>query len=325
MAFQDKVYNEVALSDSTMYKYFNTNGALTARLIDSIKNSEKIDEKMIEEQLIQIKRSRISPLYDDVINAFLSGDIVILYSNSNNILEAFPFFVTKTGHGVSAFIFINNYGKITSDLKNTSVKYVDIPMKNLYALMEGAYVAREFALNPKKFSRSTALMKICAEVYSQMFIRIFNKEYSLVMDEEASVKVTFAVAKFFLENVWPLTSSELSFAYARTIATQKVNYDLSMLNDEYDSVGITTVESLIKFLSTVTPRMRALTLRLFTDQYMRLYHPGALFSMETLPYFLFTVESAMVGAFIINQPIINDILKTVKGIKNYYPELLKVI
>lgn len=325
MAFNEKVYTEVALSDSTMFKLFNTKGAITARLISAINNSEKIDEKMIEEQIIQIRRSRLSPLYENVINAFLDGDIVILFANAKNVLEAFPFFVSKTSGGVKSFIFINNYGKITTDLKDTSTKYVDIPMKNLYSLMEGAYIAREYALNPKKFSRSMALMKICADIYTQMFLRIFNKEYSLVMDEEASAKVTFAVAKFFLENVWEPVSSELSFAYARTIASQKNVYDFSVLNDEYDSAGITNIEDLIKFLATVTPRMRALTLRLFTDQFMRLYHPGALFSMETLPYFLFTVESAMMGAFIINQPIINDIAKMVKGIKNFYPELLKVL
>lgn len=325
MAFRDKIYTEVALSDSMLYKTFNVSGTLTARLVETIKNSEKVDEKMIEEQLLQIKRSRVSPLYEDVINSFLTGKIVLLFSNVSNVLEAFPFFVTKTGHGVCSFIFLNNYGKITTDLKDSTTKYVDIPMKNLYALMEGAYVAREYALNPAKFGRSITLMKICTEVYTQMFLRIFNKEYSLVMDEESTAKVSFAVSKFFLENVWNTSSSELSFAYARSIAGQKVTYDFTMINDEYNAIGITNIDELIKFLSTVTPRMRALTMRLFTDQFMRLYHPAALFSIETLPYFLFSVESVMIGSFIVNQPIINDILKTVKGIKNYYPELLKIV
>lgn len=323
MTYRDDIYTEVALSDSTMYKYFNAAGALTQKLVASIKNSEEVEPKWVEEQLIQIKRSRISPLADDVIHSFDIKEIHVIYTHEKSTLEALPFFVTKSGMGVTAFIFINNYGKIVSDIRDPNIKYLDIPMKNLYALLEAAYVARKYALNPRLFTRNIGLMKICVDAYVQMYLRILNKEYSLVMDEEASIKTSFAIAKFFLDNVWGDLTPDMSFNYARVASTQKITYDLTQLNDEYNAMAITNIEDLMKFLSTITPRMKSLTMRLFTDQFMRTYQPSALFSLETLPYFLFVLQSTMVGAFLVNQPMVNDILKIVKGATHYYPELLK--
>ena len=71
--------------------------------------------------------------------------------------------------------------------------------------------------------------------------------------------------------------------------------------------------------------MEKLNLRYFTDYYIRTYKGSAIFGMECLPYFLFTISSALLGSFIVNQPIITDITKRIKNINIFYPELVKVL
>ena len=46
---------------------------------------------------------------------------------------------------------------------------------------------------------------------------------------------------------------------------------------------------------------------------------------ECLPYFLYTIEASMIGSFIVNQPMIADITKNIKGMNTFYPELTKAI
>ena len=50
-----------------------------------------------------------------------------------------------------------------------------------------------------------------------------------------------------------------------------------------------------------------------------------MFSLECLPYFLFTIQSSAIGSFIVNQPMISDITKGIKGMNTFYPELVKAI
>ena len=81
----------------------------------------------------------------------------------------------------------------------------------------------------------------------------------------------------------------------------------------------------MKFIATFSPRLGALNFRYFVQCFINTYKATSMFGMECLPYFLFTIQSSMIGSFIVNQPIISDITKTIKGMNNFYPELVKII
>lgn len=322
----DELYTEASLSDTVLYHYFNSHGEMTQTILTAIKNSIKIDASYIEEQLIQMKRLKMGALVDDVIGAFNNNDIVLLYSNVKKIPQAFPFFAAKSNGKVTVFIFLNNYSKIVNvgrDKHDT----LDIGMKDLYALMESAYIAFKYSMYTKGFIRSTGLMKICAQIYVQMFMRIFNREYALVSDRETYDKVSFVIGKFFLANVWGSQNSEINYSYAKGILdTTNINSQMLMsLDDEYESHQIHNIEELISFIKTISPRLETLNLRYFSERWMNTFKPSALFGIESITYFLFIVEATMIGSFLVNQPIINDILKNTKGINIFYPELVKAI
>lgn len=317
---------EASLSDSVIYKSYNGNSELTRIIIHAIQKSTVITEEYIQEQIMQIKRTNISPLVDEVLDAYSNGDITLLYSDIKKVPSALPFFATKMNGKIKVFIFANNYGTISKAKNGSGEKYLNISMKDLYVLMEGALVAYKLALYPQKITRSLALMKITTNIYTNMIVRIFNKEYALSMDPSLYSKVSFCLGKFFIERVWDYHNESIVINYAKSSSTEGMSQEeLTMINDEYDNAEIKSVDQLIKFISGLSPRIKTLNFRYFVQCYINTYKASTIFGLECLPYYLFTIQSSMIGSFIVNQPIISDVTKTIKGMGNFYPELVKII
>lgn len=326
MSNNETFITEGSLSDSVIYKSFNNNSEMTTTILSAIKDSIVIDRSYIEEQLMQMSRTRISPLSELVIDAYKDGDITLLFAKNKKVPQALPFFVTKLQGSIKAIIFVNNYGTISQSEKDSSKKYLNISMKDLYALMEGAYVAREYALKPYKVSKSLQLMKLCSNVYSGMISRILNREYATANDLNLHQVVIFCTSKFFMERVWMCENEDVIFTYAKSNITSTLNLNLlTEVNDEYNEKHIETVDQLIAFLREYNPKLKQLTFRYFIQCYINSYKAGALFGLECLPYFLYTLNTVMVGSFIVNQPVITDITKNIKGMNRFYPELLKAV
>ncbi len=323
----DELFNEVALSDTFVYKSFNKTAELSTILTAAVRDSVIITEKYIDEQLLTIKRIKLSPIQDNVISAFLEGNIVLVYSNVKKVPSIVPFFTTKQGSKIRTFVFMNNCSKLVKDKNDLNHQYLEIPPKNLYALMEGAYVSYQYSLYPNKIIRSVGIMKPCADTYTSMVMRILNKEYALSMDPEAYDKVAFCVSQFFIETVWGITNGEQIFSYARqnkTIKDNTANY-LGALHDEYDDANIYSIDQLINFIKTLTPRLSSLSARYFFQRWIETYKYSASFAMESLPYFMYVMTCTIIGSFLINSPLIAEMIKDVKGMRNYYIELEKVL
>lgn len=326
MQKKDIVVTEGSLADSVIYKSFNKNSEMTTIILSAIKDSIVIDKTYIEEQLLQIERTRISPLSESVVKSFNDGEIVILYAKNKKVPQAFPFFVTKIKGEIKAFIFINNYATISKSETDGSKKYLNISMKDLYVLMEGAYTAREYAVYPIKVTKSMQLMKICSSIYTNMVLRILNKEYALSMDQVTYQNVVFCISRFFMERVWMYNNEDVITTYAKGNILGTVNIsNIMTVSNMYTEKEIKTFDELIEFLKEICPRMKSLTFRYFLQCYINTYKSGAMFGLECLPYFLYTIETTMIGSFLVNQPLIADITKTTKGMNQFYPELVKAI
>lgn len=324
-----KLLTESSLVDTVVYRSFNKNSELNKIIVSGIKNSIPIDKSYIAEQLMQINRTKISPLSDEVLNAYYNGNIVLLYCKKANIPQALPFFASKIKGKITVIIFVNNYGQILKAESNDQ-KYLSISMKDLYVLLEGAYIAYRYAVLPVKVTKDLGLMKISTQLYTSMIMRILNKEYAISMDQALYASVSFVIARFFIERVWmSVMGDDLNFSYARSVIDKtKVGVDMNditVTNDLYTEAHIQSADELVKFLSTLSPRLKTLNFRYFLQCYINTFKPGAMFSLECLPYFLFTIEASLCGSFIVNQPILSDITRNTKGMNTFYPELVKAI
>ena len=323
------LFTEAALVDSVTYKSLNNNAELMKLILTAIKDSIVIDQSYIQEQLIQIKRTKISPLADDVLRAYENGHIVLLYSKTKRIPQLLPFFTTKVKGEIKVFIFVNNYGTITKSDFNSEEKFLNISMKDLYVLMEGAYSSYRYALYPAKVVKSLGLMKLCTNIYVAMLMRILNKDYAVSVDRELHQKVSFVIGTFFLKSIWMSTNDDINFAYACNsckVGSEGIDkVSMLQLAEEYAARNIQTIEEMLEYLKTLSPRFNGLNFRYFLQWYINTYKASAIFGLECLPYFLYTIQATMIGSFLVNQPIISDIVKNIKGMNTFYPELVKAI
>jgi len=323
---ENDLYSEAALVDSVLYKSFNNNSELTSTLLSAMKNGIILDSSYIQEQIMQIQRTRISPLADAVLQAYENGDILLMYSKVKKVPDPLPFFITKIQGSVKAVIFVNNRGTIAQSSLDSSEKYLNISMKDLYVLMEGAYVALKYAKQPDRFTKSLGLMKLSANLYTNMIMKILIREYSLANDQDLYNVVSFCIGKFFLKNIWMSNNEDINFSYAKSCINTRGGINLSPIvqaNDEMEANPITTITDLINFLKGLSPRFKELNFRYFVQCYINMYKAPAMFSMECLPYFLFTIQSAMIGSFVVNQPMISEVTKNTKGMNLFYNELVK--
>lgn len=319
------IFQESSLSDSIIFRSFNSQAEFSVIINKAITYGRIVEKELMEEQLIQIRRTRLSPLVDDVLLALDKGDIILVYAKNQKIPQALPFTIAKIQGKIKAFIFVNNYGNIVSNPKVNGGEYLSIAMKDLYVLLEGAYTAMNYFKNPVAITRSLGLMKSCVGVYTGMFLRILNKEYALSLDQEVYDRVSFVVGRFFLDRVWESKNEDINTSYAMSTILNPNKMDLAIVNDSYKAANISNIEELIAFLKTLSPRLAPLTFRYFTQCYLTIYKASAIFSMECLPYFLFVMESTLIGSFLVNQPIISDIIKSNKNVSKFYGELVKVI
>lgn len=314
------------VSDSYLMKKMDQNAGITSRILQAIKSGQVITENDIAEQIMQVRRTRISPLAEHVIAAFNRGEIVLIYSKTIKVVQAIPFIVAGKGSATKAYVFVNAYGVFTTPKRSSSAEKVfNIGMKDLYALMEGAYIALQYYRTPSLFTKNLGLMKTCMNVYTRMFLQILNKEYALSMSPLEYNQVAYCIARFFLENLWELQSKDLSSAYAFGAIINANKLDYVQIQDEWDRTPITNLEEFMEFLKSQFPRLQNLTIRYFTEYYMNTFRATVVLAMDVLPYFLFAMSSSLLGSFIANQPIIYEIMKNTKGVTYFYSELGKII
>ena len=101
--------------------------------------------------------------------------------------------------------------------------------------------------------------------------------------------------------------------------------NLRLVDDQYTSASIDDISELITFISKFSPRMARLTTRYFVECYVNNFKIPATLSMDTFPYFLFVLICAYNGSFLINQPIINDIIKNINNSGIFYNEISKIV
>lgn len=319
-------FEESSLEESFVYKTFNNINNVLDTMVQSVFAGVKVKPEIIQEQLLIIKRSRISPLSDRVIEAYMRGDIeIIINPKGVKVPTAIPFVVRKVSTGgLIATIFLSSYATVKTDMDGY-LESVDIAPKVLYSLMESAYIAFNHHAYPNKMLRSTVLEKLTMEVYTKMVMRVINRDFSLTIDKDLHDSVMFAVAKFYLTRVWENKNEEVVNTHVLSIC---VNPNLSAIQsmlDMYNSANIKDISDLLKFLSTVSHRLEKLNIRFFMERYISTYNTSAILSLDYLPYVFYVITSTLTGNFLVSQAIISDITKNMKNINSYYTELNRLV
>ena len=310
---------ERTMEDSFVYRTFNQANGLVEKIVKYIKTSVVLDSGYIGEQYSQMKKLPISPLSSRVIEAYDNGKVELLYSREVKIGTSLPFIVRRNGDSVVATIFIASFGKMDKD--NQFV----IPVKQLYALMESAYIALSMQLDPTKIQRNVSLMRMCENVYTAMFMRILNKNYSLTTDKVLHDKASYVINRFFLEKIWEYPNTGLVDSYASADLQYIDDLELGRMKQGYENAQISDLDQMLNYVKTISPRMTDLNVRFFIEQFVNTYHGGSIMAMDYLPYLFFVITNVILSSFLVSQGSLNDLVKNVKGINKFYQELSKTI
>ena len=312
--------NESSMEDSFIYKSFNASNALIDKMVKYLKTGVALDSSYIEEQYMQMKKIPISPLSQKVVQAYDAKEIELLYSRDVKIGNSIPFIIRRNGQGrVVATIFIASFAIITKE------GYLSIPVKQLYALMESAYVALQMQIYPQKVQRNLALMKLCSEAYLQMYMKILNRLYAVSTDKTLADKVSYVIRRFFIERVWEYPTEATVLAYAKTDLKFITSLDLDLLEQGYSNSQIKNIDNLIAYLRTLSPRLAELNTRYFIEQFVGTFHGSSIMALDYLPYVFFVIINVMLSSFLISQQALNDIIKNINGMQRFYVELAKTI
>lgn len=311
---------ESTMEDSFIYKSFNASNGLIEKIVKYIKTGVALDSSYIDEQYSQMKKTSLSPLTQKVVESYDKGEIELLFSRETKIGTSIPFIVRKVSNGkIVATIFIATFGNID---KNDNL---NIPVKQLYALMESAYVALQMQVNPMKIQRNIGIMKVCLSIYNQMLLRILNKEYALSLDKVLYDKVTYCINRFFLERIWEYPNKDLIDSYSTSELKFIENLDLDLLKTGYLDSNIKDINDLLLFIKTLSPRMNELNTRYFIERFVNTFHGSSIMSLDYLPYVFFVIINIILGSFLISQTALNDIVKNTRGVNKFYVELSKTI
>lgn len=315
-----RYFMEAGLSESQIFQKLNDSSGITQRIEQIIKSGVIVEKDFIEEQYNQIAKTRLSPLVDKVLDAYNKGEIVLVYNKNVHLTIALPFTVMKLKGKYRAVIFIADFSGLTQDESG-----LNIEMKKLYTIMEAALVGLRYYTNPEKFARSSVLAKIGAVVYTEMCLRIFNKEFALSLEKESYDMISYGLARFYLSKVFGLSSEELLHAYSRYVCKSPDETNINLAKGMYEGEEITTVEDLLTFFKKIYPKMERLSFRYFFERWISSYGIGATLAMDNFPYLYYAMISVLLGSFMVNNTALNDLVKNIKGMQNFQPELTRLL
>lgn len=312
---------ENTMEDSLVYKTFNQANGVVDKIVKYLSSGVPLDKSYIEDQYAIIRRGAgISPLSQKVLEAFNNGDIEIVWNNTEKVGVAMPFIVRRKSDGkVVSTIFINAFATIKDD------SVLVIPAKQLYGLMEGAYIALKLQTDPVKVMKNAELMMTTASVYTEMMARILNKEYALTLDKVLYDKVCYCIKRFYLECVWEYPNTGLVSNYASSDLKYIQQFDLDALDATYSKMEIKTIANLLEFVKSLSPRMSDLNLRYYIERFIKTYHGASILSIDYLPYVFFVITNVVMTTFLVSQTALNDIIKNTKNINRFYSELARVM
>lgn len=269
----------------------------------------------IEEQISVINKKMKYAGKEKVIQALNNGTIKILYNPSLN-LPKYLFTMLKQDNGrIVTLCDITNFSRTTLSGDN------DIYVKTLFALLQASVVNYELYINWNKYTTNINIVKPGCIAYSRMIGKVLDKLYAIKIDTFKSDLIHFLIAKFFLINMCDRMNTENTDRIAYNACFNDSQYELII--DEASALPenmFDGFEEFIKALSTMG--MKNLNVRIFIENYARMFGETTLLSIDYLPAFLGIIFGSAINANLAKDSIIE--LVAAKQVETIYPEFFKI-
>ena len=320
MAFE--YLRESTLTNSEVWQGLNSIGSVSAkdRAIDLIKNCKHLNPDDIEMSYITLKQMS-DPLTRAGVRSFENSRVVLVYNPNHNtsMSQGIPFLTFQQKGIYNTYIFADRFVTVTRD------NIMKMESSILRDFLIAGSISNGIKTNYRKLSSNQFLAKIFMEIYTKLFSRIINREYSIGADKKMFNTVQYFSNRFFLERVFESADNKDNIEnLCQSVYTYVDEVGIAQNKQKYDEANITKLSHLLLLINELSVRMKTLQLRTFLNAWNNFYYSPSLLAIENIEYFIFMVLTMMSGNNVINISS-SDIVKNAKGIKNLKPELEKLI
>ena len=301
-----------SIRETYLYGTLNKSGYVDKLIKLAFAKGKVLKDEDLLYEVTTINKYYKYPLKKDVMDAYKEGlikPIVFPKGIEEKIPNSVPFILAPINNTVGGYAFIDTYKSYNSKEDTYS-----IDPKKFYCILESTYMAKIIQAYYPAISRNNVFCTEAPSIVAHMFIRVLNRKYALNVDRRAYTKMLYLAAKFFLVNHLGLDENSDSVA---NYALKASEAESNMIVDQEDNLitsihafqNISTFINGIKSTSfNISQSLAELTLKDFIVDYVQMYHSSALFALEHLAYFMFVVDSVMLGGYLNNQAILEDIV-----------------
>lgn len=301
-----------SIRETYLYGTLNNSGYVDKLIKTAFTKGKVLRDEDLLYEVTTINKYYKFPLKKDVMDFYKSGNIrpiVFPKGIEEKIPISIPFILAPINNKIGGYTFIDTYK--TYNAKEDSYS---IDPKKLYCMLESTYMASIIQEYYPAISRNNVFCTEAPSIFAHMFIRVLNRKYALNVDKRAYTKMLYLAAKFFLVNHLGLDEdSDTVTNYALKVSEA----ESSMLIDEVDNRMTAThsfqnISTFIRGINAnalnISQSLSELVLKDFIVDYVQMYHSSALFALEHLSYFMFLVDSVILGAYLNNQAVLEDIV-----------------
>lgn len=285
------------IASTYIFRKYDKTLDLQKKMMRLALEGEEIQTSDIQRQLSDIERIYYYASKSHVMHDISARKVLPVYSQKD-------FVVPMT---IPSFLF-NKNGKVhvITNLSNHMTKnregVYNIDTKMLFTLLQsGTVTARCYEKYPKLKMNST-IIKSGTTIYSKLFTKTLNKMFSLNTVPDKLEIAYFLSGLFFLVNVLGLDfESESTPRYALSACKNPNAVPIQITLSKFKAEDFADLDKFIQALGRNLPIFEKITTRSFLDNYIQMYTPNMMLSLEYLPIFFHNVFAVLVGAYINNQ------------------------
>ena len=298
------------LSQTSLFQKFNEQSNISQLVIEELKKTKEHPEYIVKpsdiDELLALMKLNGDPIVKKAIDAFIKGDIVIIFDKVTSVIpQTLPFIVlTDKDKKTKVHIFADRF---ISNLQSNQ------EYRSLMAVLEASYLALQLTTQPNKFLMNSQLMLLICYIYN--FMSIMPLEQKLYMKGDNLVKARLYFIAYFYKMINGTDISVDNIPFKRIISDKVDPSVLSQVVDDIKNMPDNSIMNVVELLKKINPvRYKDLS-----SQYVPFFSTSCgvplIFALENIQYLFLLITSApnktTLKQYGLNQTVIQQCRKVI--------------
>ena len=290
------------LTSTYLFKFYDKSLNLQEKMLKLVTESDEVSVADLPKEFSEIERIYHFASKLDILSDVNSRKVIPIYCQKDFVVPStIPSFLFNKGGRIYAFTNLSNVATKSRD----DVYRIDT--KALFVLLQSGTILARCFTKYNKLRVNSAFLKQGTIIYSQLVTKTLNKMFSLNTLPDKLEITHFLAGLFFLVNVVGLDYDSPNVAKYAVSACKNPNaIPINYVLNRYTADDFKDINTFITALSKNESIYETLNTRNFVDNFIQMYSPNMLLSLEYLPIFLHNIFAVIVGAYVNNQNIIES-------------------